>query len=488
MGAKETLKTYLKLFFLSLILTSCVSNHVNLQEKREINMASDMSQIYDGLVDRYLGNLSLENVIEIALQRNLDLLVKRREYQVQYDTTIREQLRMLPSLIANGELSGRNKELIVSSESVDPTVPPAPPSISTEEHVCRYDVNVVWNLLDFGLSYYKGRQETNRALILEFEFERIRQNVVVDVTKQYWKAISAKKALEEGKEIYELAKVNQEILQKQIQKRLISQLSGFRSEIQLISLQIQLRNFSKEYHLALSELAVTMGIPPCVEFDLAYEEEIPFTVELCDISELEDIALKSRPEVYKRDLEELIAEDDVRQALLSMIPGIELFAGTYFDANKFLTFNHWLAAGARASWNLFALPRHYYAEQVGQRKITLAQANRMAISVAILAQVRLAHYIYHDNLEQYLLADNLRIVNKNLLKAAKDELLRGVIPASEYLFYWSGSMIADVNAMKAYGEVVIALEQLNNAIGHPRYYRNGENVVFQTCGSNSCEN
>jgi outer membrane protein TolC len=458
-------------FLLSITLTGCHRKCSELERDRIINSQKDLFCLEECILP-IPDALSLDDVILIALEQNYELLVKQVEFVAQTRRTMSEKLKMLPGLIVNGELSHRNNELIVSSESTVPNVPPAPPSISTDETVKRYDVSFVLDILDFGLAYYGGRQAENRAFVLEFEYQRIAHQLVLDVTKQYWKAIAAKRALDGARDLLVLSQQFQDRIDKQVDERIISPVVGLKSQSDLISLQLQFRGFNRDYHVAMSELALLMGLPPSLKFELVPE---PISRErLCfdDIFTLEEIALLNRPELYAGDCEEKIAEDEVRSAFLRMIPGIELFTGGYYDANSFLKHHHWIVAGARATWNIFSLPSKAYDGRAAMVQKDVIKLKRIALSVGVLSQVRLSHIIYQDNYEQFILSDDLMNVNQDLVKAATGEYEGGIISAIELLDIRSKALMAELNYINIYGELQVSLEQLNNSIGLPRYYQN----------------
>lgn len=459
----------LALFLLFIFVTSCTRVSPEWDKLRLEHMEQDLACINEmqPLTKRCL---SLDDIIEIAMENNLDLLVKQQEFEVQYQVAIRDQLRMLPALIANGELSGRNNELIVSSISVVPGVPPAPPSISTEEHVDRYDVTLVVGLLDFALNYFKSKQEISRAYKTALEYEQTRHTLIVDITREYWKAVTAKVALEKARKLVAEIQGFQKRIDVQLNEQYISRIKGLKNQADLINLHIQLNAFEHDYHEAMSALALQMGLAPCNCFELEYDAEASREVCLDDIINLENIALVQRPELYARDAEEQITIDEIRYAYMQMLPGIEFFAGDYFDANKFFFHNHWLVAGARATWNLLTLPNRYFDARVSMQRRDLVRMNRIALSIGVLSQVRLAYILYQDNYEQYNLIHSLEETNKQLLQAAENEYTGGTMNAAELLFIQSQTFFAEINALKAYGEVQVSLEQLNNAIGLPRYY------------------
>jgi len=238
-----------------------------------------------------------------------------------------------------------------------------------QKHQRRWDYSVVWNYVDFGLAFLRSRQEYNRALKVQFEYARLQQNLYVDITREYWKAQTAKLARKKSKLILEKAKAEQQAVQKQLAAKIISEIQGLRNEGQLISFQAQFQFYDKEYHTAISELGLLMGLPPCAVFEIADVVEYGTNVELPDICELESLALVNRPELYADDAEELIQRDEARAAVLQMYPGVDLFAGHNHDSNKFLLFNHWIQAGTRVAYNLLDWPRHLQESRAADGRV-----------------------------------------------------------------------------------------------------------------------
>lgn len=457
---------------LALACTGChYDSNVNIDEFREASLAADLNVIYSGIPE-LSAPLTLEDIYQIASQRNLNIIVKELEYQIQTELVTREKFGMLPDIRAHFDSLIRNRNTASFSESLVPGVPPAPLSISSQKHQWRWDYAVVWNYVDFGLSFLRSRQEYNRGVKLQFEYKRVQQNLLVDITREYWKAQTAKLARKKSKLILEKAKSEQAAIKKQLEAKIISEIQGLRSEGQLIAFQAQFQFYDKEYHTALSELALLMGLPPCVDFELA--DVISFGVDVCldDICELETLALYNRPELYSDDAEELIQRDEARAAVLQMYPGVDLFAGHNHDSNRFLLFNHWIQAGTRAAYNLLDWPRHLQESRAADGRVLLARNNRVLMSVSVMTQVHLAYSVYLDNLESYALAKSLVDINTRLLRAAQSERKQGKLHEADVLKYEIELLESEIDALKQYGETQNALEQLNNAMGLPFHYTN----------------
>lgn len=415
--------------------------------------------------------LTLDDIIQIGLCKNLTLLVKEQEYAIQRETVTRERFNMLPKLIANWENYGRTENTASFSQSLEPGVPPAPLSISSEQNIMRWDSGLVWNLIDFGVAFFRTRQECDKVLIAQLEYERLRQNLVVDITRQFWKAVVAKRAIIESESIMEKALAQQNTLQRQMEAKIISDIQGLRNENQLINIRGQLQAYYAEYHSAMSEIALLMGVPASIPFEIADVKAMDVDARLCEVSQLEKWALVNRPELFSADVEEKIRVDEARAAIVQMLPGVELFSGPYHDSNKFLLHSNWLAAGVRATWNLLDIPSYYQEKNIACRRKELARRNRLSLAVGVIAQVHLSYLLYLDNLESYVIAKELESVNQRLLLAAKSEQKQGKLHQADILKYEAEALFASLDADTKYAELQNALEQLNSAIGMPRYFQ-----------------
>ncbi len=427
--------------------------------------------------------LDLDEIIGIALDRNLSLLVKQHEYCIQKEVVTREKFNMIPKIIVNWENSGRTENTASFSESLQPGVPPAPLSISSEQNIMRWDAGAVWNLVDFGVSYFRSRQECNKVLIAQLEYERLRQNMVVDVTKQFWKASVSKSALRRSIEIVDKALEQQSTIQRQIEAKIVSEIQGLRNENQLINIRGQLQAYAAQYHNAMSELSLLMGIPSHQDFEIADILCMGVEVNLCDVRTLEAYALVNRPELFSSDVEEQIRIDEARTAIVQMMPGIELFGGPYHDSNRFLLHNNWLAAGVRATWNLLNIPAYYKEKEIACMRKNLVKSNRLALAAGVISQVHLSYLLFYDNLEAYSIAKELSSVNKRLLEAARHEQKQGKLHEADILKYESESLFSEIDANTKYAELQNSLEQLNSAIGLPRYFRTDVSFASLKCNT-----
>ena len=104
----------------------------------------------------------------------------------------------------------------------------------------------------------------------------------------------------------------------------------------------ELQRYRHAYLAATTELASLIGLPAGAPITLADADmDEPVVPLLIEVEALETETLRSRPELFEKDLEEVISRDEVRVALAEMFPSVSLFWRHDENRNKFLSFAQW---------------------------------------------------------------------------------------------------------------------------------------------------
>ncbi len=294
---------------------------------------------------------------------------------------------------------------------------------------------------------------------------------MLDLVRQYWIAVAAKQGINQSIDLIAKAKRHRNVLERKIEKRVIPKTRGLKMSDQLVQIQIDLQLYRKEYDLAMSDLKQLMGIPPSIEFEIEDNPKLLDIVDLWDVSILEDLSLRNRPELFTQDIQQRIDVDEVRSAFLEMIPGISLFGSWNYNDNPFLLKNHWLLAGTRASWGLFDIPHHYARTKVAKKQIGLTKKNRLLLAMGAISQVNLAYWMFRDGSVQLNLTKEKAEIKDELLRISLVQQKRGKLDEADLIQVQTDSVNARVEMIRSYGEVQIALEQINNAVGIPRFFK-----------------
>lgn len=420
--------------------------------------------------------LTLYEVVEIALLNNLDIYAQEHEKLAQARLSNAENLKMLPPLTFDGVLSYRFKPAASTSKPLNdddenPIVEEvdATPKISSIQTTRQFTLRESLNLLDFALAYFRTKQAKNQTLLLHQQHLRARQKLILDIVQAYWKAVAAQEAIDDTLELIKLSEKFQEAFVIQSQRRAISKLQALDFKARLIDQQIQLEAVRFQHSNAKLELGGLMGLLPSTPFELAKVKLEDQKLEICDLKSLEEEALKMRPELAVKDLEEQIAIDKIRENFAQVFPSPSLYAEYNYDGNPFLVYNYWWTVGVRAFWNLFIIPQQWQAKRSAEEQRQFAYYSRLALSVAVVTQVHLAYINYRDVLNQYHLTRRAYETRNELAEIAEIIRRSGEFHGAEVLNFQTDAILAKINAWKAYSNLQLAVEQINYAIGRPLY-------------------
>ncbi len=453
---------------------------------RQNNAIYDMCRLNNNI--RLLRTeLTLCDIVQIAVECNLDVQIQKMEEAVQCEKVFAEKLKALPELDINADFSNRNNNPAWYSRTVNPPPVPNPTgkensrntnptprgalaSQSTSKFHRDFDFALAYNIIDFGLSFVRARQEKNRLCLLMQRNMRARQNLVLDVYRAYYRAIVAKQAVAQSEKLIGDLEARQEQLQQQVESQLVSEMKGLVNENRLIDMQVKLYAFENEYRSAMTELSALMGLPPGQRFTLVPMDVQDVNIADIDTADLEKSAFLYRPELMAQDMQYHVDSDEVKAIMIQMFPNARLFGGMYHDDDRFM-FNHdWWSVGTNISWDLFRLPSQWRMEKAARFKKQVAWETRLSMSMGILTQVHLANINVQETGRQYKLATNLFKVKQRQLNVANVLEASGELSVDDVMVFEVEALFAEVNAVKAFANLQVALEQLANAIGRPMRY------------------
>lgn len=188
-----------------------------------------------------------------------------------------------------------------------------------------------------------------------------------------------------------------------------------------------------------------------------------------ELQEFFEEALRSRPELYIKDLEEKITLEKINESIVPMLPNISIFRDSNYDANPFLVHKYWWSLGMRASWNLFLIPQKMQEKRAAESQQEFTLASRLALSIGVMAQVNLAYLNYRDAFNQYQTALKSLDVRSRLAEISEKIRKTGEFHSIDVLNFRTDSLLARITSWRAYSFLKLAEEQLNYAIGRPFY-------------------
>ena len=412
------LKSFVFSFSLVALTTSCaVQTDPTTLGERSARAAVDKSALFGGQ-EEIIKPVTLYEAMARAIKYNSDQRVALMEQAVAYGIADTATMDLLPEIAARGGFSTRSKKLAVSAEDVRTGRQTLRDSYVEDRTVRNAQLNMVYNILDFGISYVNAKQASDRRYISEELRRKSVHQVIHDVRVAFWKAAAAQRIIQDlavliGTVQDELVRVNtgNEKTREQLeeQKKLLTALQS-------------LTALRSDILTAKAELGTLMNLPPNADFTLDIPTEMDQVKIVKDFGQidLQHFALVNRPELRIGDYEARIAKAEARKEILRLFPGIEFEAGINYSSNSYLKNRNWANAGVGVTWNLMKLFTQPKAIRLAKDKEELERLRRLAMTMAVTSQVNVAFLQLRQAAEEFEIADSLDKVDQNLWQKAFD--------------------------------------------------------------------
>lgn len=459
----KMLKIVMPLVFLS--LSGCAVNPVPMTDvELTQRVETDTGTMYKGQ-EAITRAITLDEATARALRYNLDYKLKLLEETLYQKNLELSSFDMLPKLLSSAGYKDRNHDYGSSSYNLETGLYNYSYSTSQERSSRTAGVAFSWNVLDFGISYYKAKQQANQFLIAEERRRKVIQNIMQDVRAAYYRALAAQK----------LAKKCDELLihvTKALEASVAVETRGLVSPSQALAYQrtmLETTNLlvqkRRELELAKLELSALMNVPSGTDFTLADEPLVEPMATPIDMLGMEKTALMKRPELREEDYKERISVDDAKRLVLGALPSIGLDASFQYDSNKYLYKSNWLEYGARASWDLTRLLAVPSMLEFNKYQGDVNKVRRAALTMAVVTQVRLATQRYDMALFDYDLASRASNVENKLMKHALAGVKVGTENDLEVIKVRTKALFAEIQKYSSYSDVQTAYARMINSLG-----------------------
>jgi len=427
-------------------------------------MKADVSKMHVGQTP-ISGPLTFEEAVARTLKYNLDYRLKKMESALAFGVVEQATYDMLPSLVASAGYRARDNDSGGTSIGIVDRVVSLRPSTSEERRRSLASAEFSWNALDFGVSYYRARQQGDQFLIAEERRRKVVQGMVQDVRNAYWRALGAQRLMSESDAITQRAKVALARSREAEIQRLISPVQALAYQRALLDAITLLNQRRQDLEFARRELAALMNVEPGVNFVLADASESKLPGVPKDIRRLEEMALLQRPELREEDFRKRITADEARKEMLGMFPNLNLDVGSHRDSNNLLFNNSWTQGGVRLSWNLMKLFSMPAMQRNQEQQERVDEARRMALSMAVMTQVRISVERYRLALEDYRLADTAAQVDQRLADYTRSAVSSRIDSELEAIRTEARSVLGAYQRMASYAAAQVAFARLYNSVG-----------------------
>jgi len=406
------------------------------------------------------GVLTLADAMVRAVEYNLDHRVEMYETALRHAELGVATAAMLPGLTASAGSIERNNTLASASYNLVTDTQNFGFSTSQDERLRTSDLTFSWHVLDFGLSFVRARQSADKVLIAGENRRRVVHKLLEEVRTAYWRAYIAEKMRNrlralESRTISALASTR-----RQIDDRTTSPIAAITFRRELIEIRRTLQELLRELASAKIQLAALINERPDATFRLSAPNAVTsagIPVKAADA--LIAIALEKRPELREVAYRRRINAHELDAALLELLPGIQLFAGTNVDSNSYLLNGHWLSWGAKASWNAMRLFQYPARREVIEAQDAALQQRDLALTLAIMTQIHVSR------------ARIAVIEREKATATAYSKTQRELV----------GHIRAEFNADRV-SEQTLLREELNDAVGEIRQHISAANLQSAYAG------
>jgi outer membrane protein TolC len=419
--------------------------------------------------------LSLEEATARAVKYHAEQRQRRMEEAAAAAQLDVAQFDLLPRIVANAGYSTRNNEAFGFGVTPDGTLT-STPSAAQEKTIRTGSVGVAWNLLDFGVSYYRAKQLSDQKLIAEERRRKALQTLAHDVRVAWWRAEAAQRLMPESDRL--LADVEQAIEKTRLVEgsRLLPPVQTATLRRAMLDLAQQIALHRQELAQARVELAALVNAPPGAEVRVASPasaaREVPGLI--ADIEKLEALALSLRPEMAEEGYRARISADEARKALVGLLPNFNLAVMANYDSNRFLVNNNWYSLGLNAALNLtrvFSLPAMNRSEAAQRRA---DDARRQAMAMAVLVQTRIAAVRYTLVADEFLIWDEAARDDDLIVQHLASSESAGIDNELEVVRARARALASHINRDLAYANVQAVTARLYNSIGYDAVPREDE--------------
>lgn len=410
--------------------------------------------------------LTLKAAVDYALENNLDAAVVKQEKAMQEEMQTGAKWAMLPTLILEFERSWKDRDVPSSSQNAQTGEQSLAPSISTDRTTMRESATMSWDLLNFGINYYRWRQSELRVGMSEERIRRVKQDLAMDVTRTYMQAVVAQEAADISRNMLGNLKKRLGEVRQQIKDRSLKEVEGLERESHFLGLTLRFKEHERRAQSHKTELARLLGLERSDQIELA-----PIKIEGAGdkgqpkIEDLWSQAQRWRPELAALDLEKSVSLRDVTISMARLLPAPTVFARFDHDNNSFLTEHEWYTLGLRISYDLFSLPRNWSERNVARARVKLVEQRKDALVTAVFSQVRLASIEYAESQENIDLLREIDQTRAKIKTAREKELGGGASNELDLLEAEQRHISARIEHLNAFARLVTAQARLDNSIG-----------------------
>ncbi|MEQ1651598.1 MAG: TolC family protein, partial [Hyphomicrobium sp.] len=226
----------------------------------------------------------------------------------------------------------------------------------------------------------------------------------------------------------------------------------------------------RDLNTAKAQLAALMNLRPGTSFMLARESRKEGSLVLkAGLDEMISTAVYNRPELREVEYRKRINIREADAALLEMLPGIQIYAGSNYDSNSFLLNSDWVNWGAKASWNLLKVFSYRSRSDLIDLQDDMLNQRSLALTMAVMTQVHVSRIRFIHAKKELGTAAEYRDVQRRLLEQMRAEAAADRISKQTLIREQMNTLVAEAKYDIAYAQLQNAYANLFSSMGLDPY-------------------
>ncbi|MEZ5924680.1 MAG: TolC family protein [Hyphomicrobiaceae bacterium] len=433
-------------------LAACASLVPPVDTDEVASFADELSGKLASNEEEIAGDITMNDAVRLAIRRNHTIVARRLEVALAKAKIEVENGAMLPDLMVDVAYDHRDR-LHMSRSNLNSTY-----STSAEDDGVTKQITLGWNILDFGLSYVRSRQAADRAYQKEEAYRQAAHQIAEETCRAFWRTVALRLLAPRMTQLETEVREALRLAEAAARDSQLDPMEPISLQRDLLDAQRQLSDLLVGLAGAEDELRELIGQPP--GRDLRLDGSIELRAQsLLTATASDDVvtALRLRPEIRQHMYNLRINEDEVRAAVLSVLPGIDLTRSYNSDANPFLLHGHWVSWGVSLASNLMRLARLGNDLDVIESDRRLERQLALATAAAIVVQVHVARAKVAMHRYAYRLADQSATVQRRLLAQTRAAVTAGKTGKQRLVLAKLETALSDVRAILALAELQSAL-------------------------------
>ena len=412
--------------------------------------------------------LGLNEAIARAIKYNMNYRTKMMEQAIAMGVSDLSNYDMLPKVVANAGYNYRDNDFITSAKGAYTGTPStSEPYLNSDKKYSTSNLNLNWNLLDFGVSYYTAKQNADRILIASEKRRRTMHVLVQDVQTAYIRAASAQKLRSDIKKT--ISEANEALTKsKAIEAEgLQSPLDTLKFEKALLDNIKTLETVDQELSTAKLELNQLVNLPANSTYELKDPDtfQAPSSFTNRTIEEFEVRALLRNADLNESIYNARVARQEVHKSLLKILPNLNFVLSPQQSSNSYLINKDWMDGSAALSFNLWNVLTYSDTKKIARLNEELALEKRAMVQMAVVTQVYLAkmQLLSMDDLYQRSL--EVDAVDTRIARIVSIRQKEGAASKAEEVAANASMILSRLRKYQALSQLFLASGRMQASIG-----------------------